>query len=229
MIPFFIEIANIFYPNTCQGCSVVLTTNENTICTNCLYELPLTKYLKNNDNAIEKKFYGRIKIEKATSLLFYHKKGIVKELIHNLKYRGQEKIGSFLGNWLGREIKKYGFYNDIDYIIPVPLHKKRLKERGYNQVTKFGEQLAYHLNKPLKENLLLRKSANFTQTKKSRIDRWKNVKEIFSVSNISALENKHILLIDDIITTGATLESCANVLLKAKNIRISIAVMAVAE
>lgn len=226
---FFTEIKNLFYPNICQSCSLVLTTNENTICTSCLFELPLTDYLKNKNNAIEKKFYGRIKIENATSLLFYHNKGIVKELIHNLKYKGQEKIGSFLGNWLGKEMGKYNFAKDIDYIIPVPLHKKRLQKRGYNQVTKFGERLAYHLNKPLKENLLFRKLTNFTQTKKSRLDRWKNVKEIFSVSDISLLENKHILLIDDIITTGATLESCANVLLKARNVRISIVVMAVTE
>jgi len=170
-----------------------------------------------------------VKIEQATSLLFYSKKGIVQELIHNLKYRGHQEIGVFLGDWLGKEIITHNYFNDIDYIIPVPLHKNRLKKRGYNQVTKFGERLSHHLKKPYESKMLIRKTASATQTKKSRFDRWTNVKELFYLTDTSIFQNKHILLIDDIITTGATLEACANELLRTENIRISIAVMAVTE
>lgn len=226
---FFNDLKNIFYPNTCSCCATVLSPYENTVCTTCLYNLPLTNYLQNDNIAIKEKFYGRIKIEHAAALLLYHKKGIVKELIYNLKYKGDEQVGYFLGDWLGKEVKSHQFLNDIDCIIPVPLHKKRLKKRGYNQVSKFGERLAYHLEKPYKENLLVRNSQSATQTKRSRLDRWKNVKDIFSITDTKQLENKHILLIDDIITTGATLESCANALLKAPHVKISIAVMAITE
>jgi len=226
---FLIDIKNIFYPNICLGCEAVLTINENILCTTCLFDLPLTNYLTTNDTSVEKIFFGRIKIEKATALLFYHKKGITQKIIHNLKYRGHEEIGVYLGNWLGKEIKQNKHFNTIDYIIPVPLHKKRLKSRGYNQVTKFGERLAFYLEKPFIENVLVRQSASLTQTKKSRVDRWKNVKELFFLNDETIFENKHVLIIDDIITTGATIESCANELFKTKNIKISVVVMAVTE
>jgi len=225
----FTDILNIFYPNTCLSCDNILTTNEKTVCTDCIYNLPLTDYTKNNDISVEKIFYGRVKIEQATALLYYTKKGIVQQLMHNLKYRGYEEVGVFIGDWLGKEIVKHSCFKDIDYIIPVPLHKNRLKQRGYNQVTKFGEKLSHYLEKPLIKDVLIKKSASSTQTKKSRFERAKNVKELFFLTDLLKFENKHILLIDDIITTGATLEACANELLKTKNIKISIAVMAVTE
>jgi len=226
---FFTEILNLFFPEVCLSCENVLTHNEKLVCSNCLTDLPLTNYLLNDNNNVTKIFYGRIKIEHATALMFYQKKGISQELIHKLKYKGYEQIGTFFGDWLGSELKKVGSFNDIDVIIPVPLHKNRLKSRGYNQVTKFGERLSFHLNKPFIENILIRTNANKTQTKKSRIDRIKNVKELFYLTDTSFFEGKHILLIDDIITTGATLESCVNELLQTKNIKVSLAVMAITE
>ena len=225
----FTDILHIFYPNICLNCDTVLTSNENMLCTTCLYDLPLTNYLKNNQDNVKKIFYGRIAVEQATALLHYHKKGITQELIHKLKYKGNQEIGTFFGDWQGVAMKKSDLFNDVDIIIPVPLHKNRLKKRGYNQVTKYGERLAFHLNKPFIPNVLVRKSFNKTQTKKSRFDRIKNVKELFYLTDKTIFENKHILLIDDIITTGATLESCANELFKTKNIKLSIAVIAITE
>lgn len=226
---FFIDIKNIFYPNFCLSCDSVLTTQEHILCSLCLFNLPLTYYLSNNNDQVKKVFYGRIKIESATALLFYQKKGISQKLIHNLKYKGYEEIGVYLGNWLGEDIVNSIYFKDVDCIIPVPLHKNRLKKRGYNQVSKFGEQLALHLKIPFIRQVLVKKFQSTSQTKKSRIDRWKNVGELFLVENISIIENKHILLIDDIITSGATIEACANELFKAHNIRVSIAVMAITE
>jgi ComF family protein len=225
----FNDILNIFFPNVCLSCDSVLTQHENTLCSRCLADLPLTNYLKNENINVVKVFYGRIKIEHATALLFYHKKGITQELIHKLKYKGYEQIGTFFGDWLGIDLKKEGIFEDIDYIIPVPLHKNRLKSRGYNQVTKFGQRLAFHLDKPFIEDKLIRTNANKTQTKKSRLERIKNVNELFYLTDNLFFEGKHILLIDDIITTGATIEACANELLKTKNIKISLAVMAITE
>ena len=226
---FFTDILNVFFPNVCLNCNLVLTHQENTLCSSCLVDLPLTNYLENDNNIVSKIFYGRIKIEHATALLFYHKKGITQELIHKLKYKGYEQIGTFFGNWLGKNLKDTHSFDDIDFIIPVPLHKKRIKIRGYNQVTKFGQQLAFHLEKPYLENILIRTNANKTQTKKSRIERIKNVNELFFLTDDTFLKGKHILLIDDIITTGATMESCVNELLKTKDIKISLAVMAITE
>lgn len=226
---FLSDILGVFYPTICLSCNVVLTNQEEILCTQCLYDLPLTNFIQTNNTTVEKIFYGRIKIEQAIALLFYHKGGITQKLIHQLKYKGHEEIGVFIGDWLGNEIQKYHFFNDVDFIIPVPLHKNRLKKRGYNQVSKFGKRLEFHMNTPFVEDVLIRTTNSETQTKKTRFDRWKNVNELFFLSDCELFKNKHILLIDDIITTGATIESCVNELLKAKNIKISIAVMAFTE
>lgn len=223
----FKDINHIFFPNICMCCENVLTNNEKTICTYCLHELPLTNYTLTNSDVVLKIFYGRIALVKATALFYYHKKGIVQNLIHNLKYRNQQNIGNFIGDWLGTEMKESNQFVNIDYIVPIPLHKNRLKERGYNQVTMFGETLAKILEVPYIENVIIRKSANNTQTHKGRFDRWKNTTELFYITDLSFFENKHILLIDDIITTGATIESCYNELEKINNCRISVAVMAI--
>jgi ComF family protein len=222
----FKDIFHLFFPDICFCCDKVLTTNEKSICITCRHELPETNYTFQKDNPLEKIFYGRTKIEAATSLLFFHKKGIVQKLIHNLKYKGHQEIGILLGEWLGEDLKKSHRYANIDYIIPVPLHKKRLKERGYNQVEKFGITLSKALEKPYINDVLIRRGSRESQTKKRRTERFSNTNELFYLTNAQTFENKHILILDDIITTGATIDSCANELLKTKNIKISVAVMA---
>ncbi|MCG1037543.1 ComF family protein [Polaribacter sargassicola] len=223
------DLLNIFYPDLCANCDNHLIKNENVICTFCRHDLPLTAFTNYTENKIVKTFYGRIDIEKAYALLFYRKTGITKKLIHELKYKGNEDIGAFFGNWLGEILKENNQFSTIDYIIPVPLHPKKLKQRGYNQVTKFGESLSFHLKIPFVENILQRTSTAKTQTFKARFDRFNNIDSKFQLKNTSTFTNKHILLIDDVITTGATLESCAKELLKTKNIKISILTMAYTE
>ncbi len=220
------NIYNLFYPEVCLCCQEHLTSNEQVICITCRHDLPLTNLSRENNNLVEKSFYGRIPVENATALFYFFKKGNVQELIHALKYKNQQQVGTVLGNWLGDEILDSGRFSNVDCIVPVPLHKKKLKSRGYNQVTTFGESLANKLNFPFEENVLKRVSFTNTQTKKLRLDRWKNVEELFFVEDNAAMENKHILLIDDIITTGATLEACWKAFEKTKNIKISIACMA---
>jgi ComF family protein len=177
---------------------------------------------------VKKIFYGRIPLENATSLFRFQKKGITQQLIHNLKYRGQEKIGESLGKWLGDELKTIKTYKDIDIIIPVPLHKSKLKKRGYNQVAKFGEEIAKSLHADFNDTTLIKKRAVKTQVFKKRIARWNSINEVFDITETSLLQNKHILLVDDIITTGATMEACAIQLQKIPNIKLSIASMAIA-
>ena len=223
---FFKEIFYLFYPNICASCDNQLNDYENIICLNCRYDLPLTDFTNLISNDLEQTFRGRVTIEFATSLFFYNKIGVVHNLIHKLKYQGHQEIGVFLGQWIGKELLKCSRLPKFDFIVPVPLHDNKLKIRGYNQVTKFGEELSKILNVQLNDAVLLRKLDSETQTFKQRIDRFKNLKEKFYISNDELYKNKHILLIDDVITTGATLEACIIKLQQIKNIKISIATMA---
>ena len=224
----FNTILNLFFPKVCYACSHLLTDNELHFCTNCRHNLPVTNYHFENNNSVEKVFYGRVNLEQATTLLRFQKKGIVQHLLHNLKYRGHETISEVLGEWLGNELKTVEAYNNIDVVIPVPLHKYRLRKRGYNQVAKFGIEIAKALNAEYIDNVLIKITATKTQVFKKRISRWNNSNELFTVTNKNLIVGKHILLVDDIITTGATIEACVNMLNKARNIKISVATMAIA-
>ena len=222
----FQDLINLFYPNICQICDTELHKNQNIICTNCVNELPISNFHLDNENPVKKVFYGRLPVENATSLLIFKKKGSVQKLIHRLKYRGHQEIGTYLGAWMGAELAKTDSYNDIDLVIPVPLHKKKLRSRGFNQVEKFGKEIASALNILYVDDILLKKSFSTTQTLKTRIARWGNIEESFVLVNAEKIKNKHILLVDDLITTGATLEACADAILEAENVKISIATMA---
>jgi ComF family protein len=223
----FKSLVNLFFPKACYACLHPHQDNENTICTNCRHDLPVTNFHLNHDDSIKKVLYGRAKIENGTALFRFEKKGLVQKLIHGLKYKGYENIGFILGNWLGGELKDIEGYQNIDIVIPVPLHKKKLQHRGYNQVTKFGQQIALALNANFIDDTLIKITNTKSQTKKTRLSRWRNNKELFTLKHIDAIENKHILLVDDIITTGATLEACATALNQAQNIKISVATMAI--
>ncbi|WP_159022427.1 ComF family protein [Formosa sp. L2A11] len=224
----FKALFNILFPKVCYSCQNILADGEHTLCTDCRHRLPVTQFHFNNDASVCKVFYGRVKIEQATALLRFEKKGMTQKLIHQLKYKGQEPIGTFLGDWLGGDLQTLDAYKTIDIVIPVPLHKKKLKKRGYNQVTKFGQQLAAALQAEYMDNVLIKVTNTNSQVSKNRLSRWTNSETIFSVQSLDKIKNKNILLVDDIITTGATIESCATLLLRAENVKISIAAMAIA-
>ena len=221
-------LVNLFFPKVCYGCLNIIEDNQDTICVNCRHDLPVTNFHFDRSDAVKKILYGRAKIENGTALFRFEKKGLVQQLIHGLKYKGYENIGFVLGNWLGAELKSVPEYNDIDLVIPVPLHKKKLKKRGYNQVTKFGQQIAAQLNVDFKEDILVKITDTTSQVFKKRFSRWEESNTMFSAVHLNALNNKHILLVDDLITTGATMEACINELCKANNVKISIASMAMA-
>ncbi|WP_303420887.1 ComF family protein [Oceanihabitans sp. 2_MG-2023] len=223
----FKAVLDLFFPKVCYACYMHLQDSEMYVCTSCRHNLPITNYHFNANNTVEKIFYGRAKVEQATALLRYEKKGIVQQLIHNLKYRGHEEIGVFLGQWLSNELKDIPAYKNVDVVIPVPLHKKKLKKRGYNQVAKFGQEMAKGLQIEYNDSSLIKITNTKSQVTKKRFARWQTNHELFAIENIALIENKHILLVDDIITTGATLESCIQVLNRAKNVKISIASIAI--
>lgn len=221
------DINTILLPRLCFGCNVLLYRGEEHICTVCRNHLPLTEYNFNAENPVDRIFYGRINITKASSFLFFTEKGIVKNLIHYLKYKNQEQIGSFLGNWYGQLIKENNFLNDLDYVIPVPLHPTKLKKRGYNQVTLFAKAIAGHLNAQYMDHILIKTANTKTQTKKTRLLRWQNQQELYVLTDTNMLINKKVLLLDDVITTGATMEVCAAALSKTSGINLYLASMAV--
>lgn len=223
------SVIDLFFPKICYACHELLHDNEVYLCTSCRNDLPVTNFHFNKDDSVLKVFYGRVPVAHATALFRFEKKGIVQQLIHGLKYKGQEHIGEFLGDWLGGELKTVKEYHAIDVVIPVPLHKKKLKKRGYNQVAKFAQHIATALNALYVDDVLIKVTNTQSQVLKNRFARWINNTELFTLQNKYTIANKHILLVDDLITTGATMEACITVLNNAESIKISVAAIAIAQ
>lgn len=221
------DISNILVPKVCFGCNAHLLGGEHLLCTPCRNDLPLTEYNFNVENPVDRIFYGRINIKKACSFLFFAENGTVQQLLHHLKYKNQEEIGAFLGDWFGQIIKENKFIDKIDIVVPVPLHPKKRKQRGYNQVTLFAKRLAHHLDANLVDDILIKTSNTKTQTKKGRLGRWFENKSLYRLSDQANVSGKNILLVDDIITTGATIEMCAQTLHEKGNTNVFVASMAV--
>ena len=220
-------LINLFFPKICHACDKILIDNESDICVGCRHELPLTNYHFDRPEIVKKIFYGRVHLEAATALFYFHKSGIVQQLLHNLKYKGKEEIGRVFGNWLGAELLETSYFKSIDVVIPVPIHSKKLKQRGYNQVALFAQQIAKVLNASYVDGVLLKSINTQTQVFQSREARFQSVAHSFYAQNLKRIENKHILLVDDVITTGATIEACALVLNPVNKSRLSVATIAI--
>jgi ComF family protein len=223
------NLLNLFFPEVCEACNNVLTDNELVVCINCRHQLPVTNFHFDNSETVKKIVYGRVRLKNATALLHFSKKGIVQQLLHNLKYRGHEQISGFFGEWLGAELSTVKAFETIDVVIPVPLYKTKLRKRGYNQVAKFGIEIAKALNADYNDTVLVKTKETTTQVFKGRLTRWNDDGALFNITEDESLKGKHILLVDDIITTGSTVEACATVLLKIDNIKLSLATMAIAD
>ena len=213
----------------CSGCQNALYNFEETICTNCIYNLPATGFELIEKNLVAQLFWGRIHVHAATAFLYFHKEGIVQKMMHSLKYQDNQAIGVLLGQRFGEVLKTSAIYTDVDLVIPVPLHPSKLKKRGYNQSECIAQGISNTMENKLSTHNLLRISASESQTRKGRFDRWLNVNEIFSIANPEELEHKHVLLIDDVITTGSTIEGCISAIYKhTQNVKVSVATLAMA-
>lgn len=222
----FKPLIDLVYPNLCPGCSEPLLQNEGTICLSCETNIPYTNFYNDPENDVAKLFWGRVKLEFVFGTFYFVKGGLTQNLIHTLKYENNKDVGVFLGQSIGREIKKSG--HQVDVIIPIPLHPKKLQIRGYNQ----SEYLAEGVRKVLPgikidNESLIRIEHSTSQTNKNKYERWENVGKIFDLHDQSKLVGKHVLLIDDVITTGSTIEACAQILSQINDIKISVASAAV--
>ena len=222
------DFVALFYPNYCFECRCPLVAGEDYLCSECLAKLPKTHFHLQKDNPIEMLFAGKVPVFRATAFCFFHKEGIMQRLVHQLKYKGKEGIGTYLGYLFGLSLLESTDFQSIDIIVPIPLHPQKKRKRGYNQSEIICDGIANGLKKECDYSSLVRIVDTKTQTKKSRYNRWENVSEIFKVLYPEKLEGKHILLVDDVVTTGATLEAAAQILLEIPNTTISIACLAYA-
>jgi Predicted amidophosphoribosyltransferases len=204
-------------------CGTPLLKSETTICTRCIASLPYTRYWEYDDNPVAQKFWGQIETTAGCSLLHFRKGAKVRKLIHQLKYKGKTEVGYKLGYLLGLHLKTNPIYTDIDYVVPIPLHPQKLRKRGYNQSDYIAKGIAEALGAKSAPSIVRRNTHTSSQTQKNRIERFQNVRSIFEVVQPHLIEGKHILVVDDVITTGATIESCAAELLNAAPCRVSIA------
>ncbi len=220
------DFLSLVFPKVCYACGKSLFKKEDCICTHCLYHLPQTNFHLYADNPVIKLFWGRTNIHSASSLYSFSKGSKVQHLIHHLKYRGKKEIGTSLGKYYGRELKKSFLFSSAEMVLPVPLHAKKLKKRGYNQSESFARGIAESMKTESPENVLVRTRASETQTRRSRFARWKNVEEVFKITEPEKLRGKHILIVDDVITTGSTLEACAGKILEIPGTKVSVATIA---
>jgi ComF family protein len=223
------NLIKIFFPKSCLSCAEILLYNEKSICISCRHSLPYTNYILNAENEGIKKFYGRINVKHFSALFFYYKNGSVQKLIHNLKYKNHQEVGKLFGEWFIDNLKANDVIKTVDIIVPVPLHKKRFRERGYNQVTTFGKTISIGLDKVFDESILFRNQYTITQSKKNRNDRNLVSEDTFEAIFSEKHHHKHFLLIDDVLTTGATLEASGKAILKIPGAQLSIVTMAISQ
>ncbi len=219
----FNSFINLFYPNLCCGCGNSLVQGEKTICLSCLSKIAITDFHTFHDNPVAQLFYGKLLIENATAMCFYDKGGLIQHFMHQLKYKSKPEVGIYFGRKLGKLLSQSDLYSNIDAVIPIPLHSKKLKIRGYNQSKVIADGFVLGYKTEIIEDVLVRVEFTETQTRKNRWDRYENVKNMFAVKNPEKIKGKHLLLVDDVITTGATIIACAKHLSSIEGVKISIA------
>jgi ComF family protein len=220
------DFTHIFFPHVCEGCGTDVLEHNSILCPECFLKLPDTGFIKKPNNPVEKIFYGRIKVEMAGSAFYFTKHSLLQHLVLQLKYHGNKDIGFYLGKLLGYQLAQTERFNDVDTIIPLPLNPRKERKRGYNQAAVIAEGIASVWYKPVLRDGIQRMVFTETQTRKDRVSRWQTMEGVFETTNDEVLTGRHILLIDDIVTTGATLEACGGKILQAYGTKLSIATVA---
>lgn len=220
---------SLLFPRCCVVCGRSLAKGEECICAMCNINLPRTNYHLQKDNPVEQLFWGKIPLERATSFFFYRKGSDFRQILHQLKYGGQKEIGAIMGRYMASELTVSGFFEGIDVIIPVPLHKRKQRIRGYNQSEWIARGISAVTGIRIDTEVIVRRKHTDTQTRKSTFERWENVDGIFELHHAESLKGKHLLVVDDVLTTGATTVACASRLMEIEGVRISVLTLAVAE
>ena len=221
------SLLHLLYPHICAGCGSVVNNVTSHICITCLDALPLTHFEKLPDNPVEKKFYGRLPLIAASAYCFFTPGSHIQQLVHEIKYRGNKELGRQLGQFMGEAIKLSGRIKP-EMLVPLPLYASKERTKGYNQAALLCQGIADRLGVPMLERAVIRTEYTDSQTKKGRMERWENVDGKFEVTDSAAIKDKHVLLVDDVITTGATLEACGMEMLSVENVTLSIATLCVA-
>ena len=216
------SLLHLAYPHVCEGCGTDNLQGDHLLCLHCLSSLPSTNFSQYADNLVEKMFWGRMLVHSATALYYFTKESMMQHLVHQFKYNGNKEMSRYLGELMGWALIESKRFTSVDALIPLPLHKSKERLRGYNQSTLLCEGIAKVMGKPVLTDVVVRTEETESQTKKNRIERWENMKGKFRLEDGSAIEGLHVLLIDDVITTGATLEACGREILQAKNVRLSV-------
>jgi ComF family protein len=222
-------LLNFFFPRTCISCGNILLQHERFLCLHCLHNLPETRYHEFDDSPLSLLFRGRVQVENVRAFKYYKKGNQVQKILHHLKYNGGKEIGAFLGNLYGAQLVQLEKWKTVEMIISIPLHRKKEKKRGYNQSEWIAKGLSEGMQIPYNSKLLIRSEFTETQTKKSRFHRWENVKEVFQLTDSDALANKHVLICDDVLTTGATTEAAIKKLAAVPGIKVSVVALATAQ
>ncbi|GAB3419714.1 ComF family protein [Niabella aquatica] len=219
------SLLHLFYPHVCAGCGADVLPAKSHLCIKCIHDLPLTYFEKQADNPVEKMLTGRIRFHEATAQLYFTKNSALQHIMHEFKYRGNKDLGHQLGLIMGNQLLESGRFKHLEALIPLPLHESRERKRGYNQAAILCNGIAEILHVPVVNHAVKRTSATETQTKKSRIDRWQNIEGKFILEDESKIAYKQVLLVDDVITTGATIDACTTALSEAKGTVINIAAL----
>jgi ComF family protein len=215
----------LIFPRLCTGCGRCLVKGEGFVCFNCLIRMPRTQFHLQQGNPLEQIFWGRVKIEKATAWFYYQKGSDYQQILHHLKYKGMREIGVELGRGFAAELKESDYFGEVDMIVPVPLHPKKERQRGYNQSQAIAEGISGILSIPIEKEILFRRYYTESQTRKGRFERWENVSDLFGLKKEGFFAGKHVLLVDDVITTGSTIEACARKILECEGAKVSVATL----
>jgi ComF family protein len=219
------SLLHLLFPHLCEGCGLSGLTADEYLCLQCYLKLPETLFFNYNNNPVERIFFGRLKIENSGALFYFTKGSLIQKLMHEFKYKRNEELGYFLGRIMGNSIKSSNRFTEIEFVIPVPLHAKKQQKRGFNQAAILARAIGKVLNVPVIENAITKNQDSGSQTKKNRMERWLNVEGKYEIVNTEILKGKNILLIDDVITTGATIESCGKTLLSINGLTLNIAAL----
>jgi ComF family protein len=218
-------ITHLIFPHVCAGCGTDIISENNKLCIFCHEDLPKTSFHLHANNPVEKIFWGRLPLRHATAQYYFTKQSVMQRLMHRFKYKGDKDLGLFLGRLMGYQFEETNRFKEINALIPLPLFPNKERRRGYNQANLLCEGISAIIQKPVLKDVVVRTMHTESQTSKTRVERWQNMEGRFLLQNDAAIKGKHVLLVDDVITTGATLEACGLELLKGENVTLSIATL----